>query len=72
MLTQARSNPRRMPPPKGYVRKILTVPPALAAAVKEYRFAHRLESDVDAYRILIQKGLEAAEREEQQDGGRKP
>jgi hypothetical protein len=67
MLTaQERSNLRRMPPPRGYVRKIITVPPEVAAAVKEYRFQHRLESDVDAYRLLIQKGLEAAEREERE------
>ena len=64
MLAAADRPQKRMPPPKGYVRKILTVPPAMAEAVKEYRFAHRLESDVEAYRILIQKALDAAEREE--------
>jgi hypothetical protein len=59
-----------MPPPKGYVRKIITVPPDVAAAVREYRFQHRLENDVEAYRILIAKGLEAAERENQKSDER--
>jgi hypothetical protein len=71
LATQQRPKSGRMPPPRGYVRKILTVPPEMAAAVKEYRFQHRLESDVEAYRLLIKKGLEAAEREER-EAKRKP
>jgi hypothetical protein len=53
-----------MPPPKGYTRKLISLPPALARAVKEFRFRRRLENDTEAYRLLIQKGLEAFEREE--------
>jgi hypothetical protein len=53
-----------MPPPKGYVRKIITVPPEIAALVRELRFEMRLESDVEAYRMLIQKGLKAFEAEQ--------
>jgi hypothetical protein len=34
--------------------------------VREYRFEHRLESDVEAYRVLIQKGLDQVERERQE------
>jgi hypothetical protein len=70
LAAQERPNPRRMPPPRGYVRKILTVPPALAAAVKEFRFERRLESDVEAYRLLIQEGLESLARKEKR--GREP
>jgi hypothetical protein len=62
LSSQQRTLP--VPPPKGFVRKILTVPPALAEAVKEFRFNHRLESDVDAYRLLIQEGLDSFERKE--------
>jgi hypothetical protein len=55
----------RMPPPKGYTRKLISLPPDLARAVKEFRFRRRLENDTEAYRLLIQKGLEAFEREDQ-------
>ena len=68
MLAAAtRDRSGRMPPPKGYVRKVLTVPPQLAAAVKNFRFEQRLENDVEAYRLLIQKGLEAHERESKRE-----
>jgi hypothetical protein len=55
-----------MPPPKGFVRKIVTVPPKMAEAVREFRFARRLENEVEAYRLLIKLGLEAAAREREQ------
>ena len=32
---------------------------AVAAAVKDFRFDRRLESDVDTYRLLIEEGLKA-------------
>jgi hypothetical protein len=59
----ARMN-ERMPPPKGYTKKLISLPPELARAVKDFRFRRRLENDTEAYRVLIQLGLEAAEREE--------
>lgn len=42
------------------IRKILGLPSALAAAVKEYRFERRIETESEAYRQLIRAGLDAA------------
>jgi hypothetical protein len=72
MMPSSQQRTRSMPPPKGFVRKILGVPPELAEAVKEFRFEHRLENDGEAYRVLIKKGLEAFEREEQGKERRRP
>jgi metal-responsive CopG/Arc/MetJ family transcriptional regulator len=42
------------------VRKQVSLPPNLAQAVDEYRFANRLSSESEAIRRLIQVGLEAS------------
>jgi hypothetical protein len=65
MLTATRSA-ERMPPPKGYSRKLVSLPPELAERVVDYRFKHRLASETAAIRLLLEKALDAAEREEQQ------
>jgi hypothetical protein len=66
MLETTRTKTERMPPPKNYARKLISLPPLLAQRVKDFRFQRRLENDTEAYRLLIQKGLEAFEREEQE------
>jgi hypothetical protein len=53
-----------MPPPKDYVRKLVSLPPALADRVVDYRFRRRLPSETAAIRELIEKALDAAERED--------
>jgi hypothetical protein len=53
-----------MPPPKHYVRKLVSLPPTLAERVVDYRFKHRLQSETAAIRELLEKALDAAEREE--------
>jgi hypothetical protein len=45
---------------------LISLPPEPAPAVKDLRFRRRLENDTEAYRLLIRKGLEAAEREEKE------
>jgi hypothetical protein len=65
MLEATGTKTERMPPPKNYARKLISLPPELARAVKDFRFRRRLENDTEAYRLLIQKGLEAFESEEQ-------
>jgi hypothetical protein len=66
MLATRATKHERMPPPKGYTRKLISLPPDLAQAVKDFRFRRRLENDTEAYRLLIRMGLEAAEREDEQ------
>jgi hypothetical protein len=46
--------------------------PILAKAVKDFRFRRRLENDTEAYRLLIQKGLEAFKWEDQAETKKKP
>jgi hypothetical protein len=54
-----------MPPPKHYVRKLVSLPPKLAERVADYRFERRIASETAAIRELIEKALDAAEREQQ-------
>jgi hypothetical protein len=46
------------------MRKALTLPKELAARVREFRFARKYVRESEAYIELIEKGLEAIEREE--------
>jgi hypothetical protein len=59
------ANRDKMPPPKDYVRKLVSLPPALAERVSDYRWRRRLPSETAAIRELIEKALDAADREEQ-------
>lgn len=43
--------------------KNLVIPRELAAAVTDFRFANRLKADADAYRFLIQRGLDAEKKD---------
>ncbi len=47
-------------PPVLTVKKLIAMPPALAAAIEDWRFANRIGSEAEAIRRLIQMGLEAA------------
>ena len=51
-------------PPKDHVRKLVSLPPALADRVVDYRFRHRLASETAAIRELIEKALDADDRED--------
>jgi hypothetical protein len=52
-----------VPPPKDHVRKLVSLPPELAERVTDYRFERRLPSELAALRELIEKALDAADRE---------
>ena len=41
------------------VRKIVSMPAKLIERVKKYRFAKQINSESEAVRVLIEKGLEA-------------
>jgi hypothetical protein len=53
-----------VPVAKGKMRKILTLPEALAQRVRDFRHARKYDRESEAYIELIEKGLEAIEREE--------
>jgi len=53
-----------VPVAPGKMRKALTLPKELAARVREFRFARKYVQESEAYIELIEKGLEAIEREE--------
>jgi hypothetical protein len=42
-------------------RKMVSLPAELAARVEDYRFDHRLKTEADAIRRLIQLGLQASQ-----------
>lgn len=44
-------------------RKPVSLPPELASAVEDYRFANRFNTESEAIRELIELGLEAAKRQ---------
>ena len=46
------------------MRKLVSLPPALADRVVDYRFRHRLASETAAIRELIEKALDADDRED--------
>jgi hypothetical protein len=54
----------RVPVAPGKMRKILTLPEGLAQRVREFRFARKYDRESEAYIELIERGLEAVEREE--------
>lgn len=41
------------------VRKIVSMPATLVESIKRYRFSKEINSEAEAIRILIEKGLEA-------------
>ena len=45
------------------IRKALTLPRELVERVRAFRFAHQFDREGDAYSWLLERGLEAAERE---------
>lgn len=47
-------------------RKIVSLPPDTAEAVDEYRFQHRVKTESEAIRRLIELGLEAAKVKQQE------
>jgi len=46
-------------PPSLTVRKLLSITPELAKAIADYRFQHRIATESEATRRLIEIGLEA-------------
>jgi hypothetical protein len=48
----------------GKVRKALTLPKELVDRVRTWRHAHQIDPESEAYVALLEKGLEAVEREE--------
>ena len=66
MMTAENRKLGPMPPPKDYIRKLVSLPPALAERVIDYRFRHRLASETAAIRELLEKALDADERENAQ------
>ena len=62
----------RVPAPKDHHRKMLSVEPDLAAAIRELCFELKMDSEAEVYRLLLRKGLEAirTEREAERPKGR--
>ena len=59
--------------PEPTSRKSLTLPDRLWNAVRDYRFDQRIETEAEAFRRLLQLGLDAAGRgRERQPTGRRP
>lgn len=48
-------------------RKILTLPHELVARVRKFRFRREIDTETEAYRVLIAKGLEGFGEEEMED-----
>jgi Arc/MetJ-type ribon-helix-helix transcriptional regulator len=46
-------------PKRVATRKPVSLPPELAKAVEDYRFANRFKTESDAIRLLIELGLKA-------------
>lgn len=42
------------------VRKIVSMPGELVEKIREYRFAHQINSEAEAIRLLIERGLAAS------------
>ena len=47
----------------GYRPIMITIPPEMFEAIENLRFDRRMSSNADAYRMLLQKGLEAIKAE---------
>lgn len=43
------------------VRKLISLSPEMVRAIEDFRFAHRLKTEAEAIRRLIELGLDAAE-----------
>lgn len=56
--------------PETTVRKIMSLPHPLAARVEEFRFANRIKTEAEAFRRLIELGLEAAKTDRTGDSER--
>ena len=52
--------------PEKYTRKVIPLEHPLAERVRRFRFRHEIGTEADAFRRLIEKGLEAYEREERE------
>jgi hypothetical protein len=48
-----------MSPGKITVRKIFSLPDTLWAKIEDYRFEHRVKTESEAIRMLVEAGLEA-------------
>jgi hypothetical protein len=55
----------------GKVRKALTLPKELVDRVRVWRHAHRIDPESEAYAQLLEKALNASEREEREQKARK-
>jgi hypothetical protein len=56
----------------GKERKALTLPKDLIARVRAWRHARQIDPESEAYAQLLEKGLEASDREEREEkSGRK-
>jgi len=51
-----------------HVKKVLLLAPELADRVQSYRFYHRMATEAQAMRDLLQRGLAAAEAERKPPG----
>ncbi len=49
-------------PPSLTVRKLLSITPELAKAIADYRFQHRIATESEATRRLIEIGLETTKQ----------
>jgi hypothetical protein len=64
---------RRVPIAAGKKRKSITLAEALIRRVRQFRFQRQFEQESDAYAALLEKGLEAVEREDRDtETGRQP
>lgn len=41
------------------IRKMVVVPPAMWAEISDYRFAEKMDTETEAIRRLIERGLDA-------------
>jgi hypothetical protein len=51
--------------PASMVRKLVSLPHALVAAIEDYRFANRIKTESEAIRQLIELGLNAKQQEKE-------
>lgn len=50
------------------VKKVVGLTAEMAERIRDFRFDHRIESENEAIRRLIERGLQAAEREKPRPG----
>jgi hypothetical protein len=49
---------------------MVSLPAELAQAIEDYRFAHRLKTEAEAIRRLIEAGLRTADPDQEPEAGR--